>query len=395
MFGAIREDDEKNRQENLDLNLRTHMFTGSAIAVVMEAFRKYYCLVEQSALSMQENEKYIEKISSEMSSPLQRLGSPLDLAEPTSCQDTSKTTQGDTLAKIDMSMSTSNQKKSKETGRKKISKAKKHTSTVGDISFSTSFDDSDHTTTKRKITDDRIPDTQTVVRQLKKLDLSPSQMENVLTANRKGRQGKRRLSLHRKANQYAESSTYCEISSSSENDILGSDKETQPLEEDVNRESQLHTIASSQENPAASYESAGKWDTIDLTASQVKNLDKLEEATTKAVQPFIKEEPESDEDVQYLGTLVSGSYEGIHSLPELIKEEFISPSDLEAYNKSAIGDEEKLVLVKEKICNVYDVQNVYSKEHLDELFKWSSWEQVLSFKGEHLTLPERRCVIFR
>ena len=102
--------------------------------------------------------------------------------------------------------------------------------------------------------------------------------------------------------------------------ILGSDEEMQPLEEDVNRESQLHTTASSQENPAALYESGGKWDTIDLTASQVKNLDKLEEATTKAVQPFIKEEPESDEDVQYLGTLVSGSYEGICSLAESIKE---------------------------------------------------------------------------
>ena len=192
-------------------------------------------------------------------------------------------------------------------------------------------------------------------------------MENVLTANRKGRQGKSRLSLHRKSHQYAESSTYCEINSSSENDILGSDKETQALEEDMNRESQLHTTASSQENPAALYESGDEWDTIDLTASQVKNLDKLEEATMKVVQPFIKEEPEPDESVQYMGTLVSGSYEGICSLAELIKEEFISPSDLEAYNKSAIGDEEKLVLVKEKIGNVYDVRNVYSKEHPEEL----------------------------
>ena len=68
-----------------------------------------------------------------------------------------------------------------------------------------------------------------------------------------------------------------------------------------------------------------------------------------------------------MGTLVSGSYEGICSLAELIKEEFISPTDLEAYNKSAIGDKDKLVLVKEKIGNVYDVQNVYSKEHLEAL----------------------------
>ena len=75
---------------------------------------------------------------------------------------------------------------------------------------------------KRKVSDDRIPDTQTMVRQLKTLDLSPSQMEHVLRANRKGRQGKSRLSLHRKAHKYAQSSTYCEIHSSSENESLGS-----------------------------------------------------------------------------------------------------------------------------------------------------------------------------
>ena len=45
----------------------------------------------------------------------------------------------------------------------------------------------------------------------------------------------------------------------------------------------------------------------------------------------------------------------------------MSPIDLEAYNKSAIGDEDKLVLVKEKIGNVHDVQNMYSKEHLEAL----------------------------
>ena len=38
----------------------------------------------------------------------------------------------------------------------------------------------------------------------------------------------------------------------------------------MNIESQLHTTASSQENSAVSYESGDEWDTIDLTASQVK-----------------------------------------------------------------------------------------------------------------------------
>ena len=113
-------------------------------------------------------------------------------------------------------------------------------------------------------------------------------------------------------------------------------------------ESKLHTTESSQGNPAMSCESGGEWEKIDLTASQVKNIDELEEAATEAFLPFIKEEPKSDEDVQYMGTLVSGLYEGIHSLVESIKEDFISPTDLEAYNKSAIGDKDKLVLVKEK-----------------------------------------------
>ena len=47
--------------ENLDLNLRTHMFGGSAVAIVMEAFRNYYHLVEQSAISMQGNKKDIQE----------------------------------------------------------------------------------------------------------------------------------------------------------------------------------------------------------------------------------------------------------------------------------------------------------------------------------------------
>ena len=100
-------------------------------------------------------------------------------------------------------MSMSKLKKFKEITSKKNSTGKKCTSRVGDISFSTSSDDSDHMMKKRKISDDRIPDTQTMVRQLKTLDLSPSQMEHVLRANRKGRQGKSRLSLHKKAHQYA------------------------------------------------------------------------------------------------------------------------------------------------------------------------------------------------
>ena len=51
-----------------------------------------------------------------------------------------------------------------------------------------------------------------------------------------------------------------------------------------------------------------------------------------------------------MGEFVSGSYEGPHILAKSIKQEFISPSDLEAYNRSAIGDKDKLVLVQEKLA---------------------------------------------
>ena len=76
--------------ENSDLNLRMHMFGSSAVAVLMEAFRKYYLLVEETAVNMQQK----EQVSSESSLSLQPLGSPLDLPKPISpCRDTSKTTQ--------------------------------------------------------------------------------------------------------------------------------------------------------------------------------------------------------------------------------------------------------------------------------------------------------------
>ena len=86
------------------------------------------------------------------------------------------------------------------------------------------------------------------------------------------------------------------------------------------------------------------------------------------VQPSVKEEPQSDNVIQFMGEFVSGSYDGPHIYAPLIKQEFISASDLEAYNKNA-DDKNKLVLVQEKISNVYDVQKVYGKEQLEELLK--------------------------
>ena len=70
-------------------------------------------------------------------------------------------------------------------GIKKSVKGKKQSSTVGNITFTSSSDECDQANKKKKVTDDRMPDTQTMVGQLQKLDLSSSQMENVLKANRK------------------------------------------------------------------------------------------------------------------------------------------------------------------------------------------------------------------
>ena len=197
-----------------------------------------------------------------------------------------------------------------------------------------------------------------MVRQLQKLDLSSYQLENVLKANRKTR-GK--LSLKRKDCHALGHSSYHEISTSSENDFIDSDSDMsnetclsiQSVEEDVISGSKLHTCASLQEtegklNTAVSYEETDEeWEAIDLTDSQVKNLEKLEDDAISVVQPLVKEEPQSNKDIQFIGEFVSGSYEGPCILAESIKQEFISASDLEAYNKNA-DDKNKLVLVQEK-----------------------------------------------
>ena len=69
-----------------------------------------------------------------------------------------------------ISTSMSKSKKAKDMGIKKSIKGKKCSSTVGGITFSSSSDDSDQAKKKRKLTDDRIPNTQTMVQQLQKLD---------------------------------------------------------------------------------------------------------------------------------------------------------------------------------------------------------------------------------
>ena len=287
--------------------------------------------------------------------------------------------QDESVGQLFQSISTSKSKKTKDASIKKSLKVKKQSSTVGDITFTSSSDESDKPNKKKKVNDDKIPDTQTMVGQLQKLDFSPSQLENVLKANRKVR-GK--LSLKRKGHHDLGHSSYHKISMSSKNDFVDSDRvmsnETclslQLIEEDVNSGSKLHTCASLQEtedklNTAVSYEETNEeWKAIDLTDSQVKNLEKLEEDATSVVQPLVIEEPQSNENIEFISEFVSGSYEGPCILAESIKQEFISASDLEAYNKNA-DDKNKLVLVQEKISNVYNIHKVHGKEQLEEFLK--------------------------
>ena len=62
--------------DKTDLNVHMHTFGGTAITVVMEAFQKYYLLVEKDALKLQ-NEHENEEISEqEQSRSVKGLSSP-------------------------------------------------------------------------------------------------------------------------------------------------------------------------------------------------------------------------------------------------------------------------------------------------------------------------------
>ena len=70
-------------------------------------------------------------------------------------------TQDESLGKL--VQFTSKSKKTKDTGNKKSLKGKKRSSTVGDTTFTSSSDECDKANKKKEVTDDRIPDTQTMV----------------------------------------------------------------------------------------------------------------------------------------------------------------------------------------------------------------------------------------
>ena len=75
----------------------------------------------------------------------------------------------------------------------------------------------------------------------------------------------------------------------------------------------------------------------------------------------------SDDDIQFIGEFVEGSYNGPRILVDSIKQEYISPKDLEDYKYAE--EKEKLLIVQEKIENVYNIRKVYGEEQLQKLLK--------------------------
>ena len=100
-------------------------------------------------------------------------------------------------------------------------------------------------------------------------------------------------------------------------------------------------------------------------------MEKLEQSV---VEPIVKKEPESDDDIHFIGAFMEGSYDGPRALVNSIKQEYISPQDLDDYNKFAM-EKDKLVIIHEKIENVYNVRKVFSEEQLEKLLKGIHGEQ--------------------
>ena len=295
-----------------------------------------------------------EQVSDENDSSVHTLGSPLELTEP--------------LEKAHKA-SKSRSKKSKDIttyAGKKSSKGIKRSSkfSPGNISFTSSSDEgSEHVAKKIKASKlTRIPDTQTMKGQLDKIGLTESQKFFVIQANRRGC-----LSLKWKA--AMEMKTSYHEGSISEEELLHDDSSV--LAVDISDEMENHLqgdtacnsrpdvllgsvhedVSSEHQIPTSRPCEDDEWDSIDLTDSQVKCLDKLEESADSSVEPVVKKEPVSDDDIQFIGEFVKGSYYGPRILADCTKLEYISPKDLGDYNKYT-EEEDKLLTMQEKIENV-------------------------------------------
>ena len=79
----------------MDLNICTHTFGGVAVTVVMEAFRKYYLLVEKEALKLQTEHENEEILEEEQSRSVKHLSLPplMDVYKTTCTSRTSITSK--------------------------------------------------------------------------------------------------------------------------------------------------------------------------------------------------------------------------------------------------------------------------------------------------------------
>ena len=297
--------------EDLELNLQTHMFGGQVIGVVMESFRCYYHLVEEAASKMQQ-EVDNKKVSPENES-VHTLGSPPELVEPAQKSMLSKEKQNKKTKKIS---------KGSKVIKRKFGGDKLHKLFRGGVKHPAK-------NIKSSKNETRIPDIQTMQHQLDELGLTEEQKSFVMQANRRAH-----LSLKRKAAE-APPASYREMSSSKED--LVPDDSSSVVQIDISNETESRLLqgntggnsgqellvgvneeANSQceiDNSKACEEDA--WD-VDLTSSQVKCVEKLEQSV---VEPVVKKEPESDDDIQFIRAFIEGSYNGPRALVNSIKQE--------------------------------------------------------------------------
>ena len=231
-----------------------------------------------------------EQISDENQFSLHTLGSPPELTKP--LEKAHKPSKS-TWKKTKHNESYTGKKCSK--GIKKSSKF-----SGGNISFTSLSDEGGEQATKKIKASDhtRIPDTQTIKGQLEKLGLTESQQSIVIQANRRGHLSLKWKAAEKAKTSYHEGSTSEEdllcndssvlavdISDETENHLLQGDTAGNSdqdvllgsVHEDVNSEWQLHTSMPCE-----------KWESIDLTDSQVKCTDKLEESVNSSVEPVVK-----------------------------------------------------------------------------------------------------------
>ena len=126
--------------DKMDLNIHRHTFGGAAITVVMEAFRKYYLLVEKEALKLQ-TEHENEEISEEQSRSVKCLSSPpqIDVYKTTGTSRTSTMSKASaTMSQGTKHTTTTQKSKDRDAKSKKTQQKRK---LIDELTFSSSSDE--------------------------------------------------------------------------------------------------------------------------------------------------------------------------------------------------------------------------------------------------------------